>query len=219
MRVLLVEDDRMIAQGLQTALRQDGYAVDWMGDGRAAEAALHNARFDLVLLDLGLPERDGLSVLRELRRRGDATPVIILTARDDTQDRIDGLDAGADDYIVKPFDLDEVAARMRSVLRRANGRADPTIRVGDISLTPATHLVARAGVAVQLSAHEYAVLEALLQRPGAILSRTQLEDRLYGWDAPVESNAIEVYIHSLRRKLGSDSIRTLRGVGYFVPKA
>jgi two-component system response regulator QseB len=218
MRVLLVEDDRMIAQGLQTALRQDGYAVDWMGDGRSAEAALHNARFDLVLLDLGLPERDGLSVLRELRRRGDATPVIILTARDDTQDRIDGLDAGADDYIVKPFDLDEVAARMRSVLRRANGRADPTIRVGDISLDPATHLVARAGVAVQLSAHEYAVLEALLQRPGAILSRTQLEDRLYGWDTPVESNAIEVYIHSLRRKLGSDSIRTLRGVGYFVPK-
>jgi len=208
----------MIAQGLQTALRQDGYAVDWMGDGRAAEAALQNARFDLVLLDLGLPQRDGLSVLRDLRRRGDATPVIILTARDDTQDRIDGLDAGADDYIVKPFDLDEVAARMRSVLRRANGRADPTIRVGDISLNPATHLVARAGAAVQLSAHEYAVLEALLQRPGAILSRTQLEDRLYGWDAPVESNAIEVYIHSLRRKLGSDSIRTLRGVGYFVPK-
>jgi len=203
----------MIAQGLQTALRQDGYAVDWMADGRAAEAALRNARFDL-----GLPERDGLSVLRDLRRRGEATPVIILTARDDTQDRIDGLDAGADDYIVKPFDLDEVAARMRSVLRRANGRADPTIRVGDISLNPATHAVERAGVAVQLSAHEYAVLEALLQRPGAILSRTQLEDRLYGWDAPVESNAIEVYIHSLRRKLGSDSIRTLRGVGYFVPK-
>jgi len=218
MRVLLVEDDRMIAQGLQTALRQDGYAVDWVADGRAAEAALRNARFDLVLLDLGLPERDGLSVLRDLRRRGEATPVIILTARDDTQDRIDGLDAGADDYIVKPFDLDEVAARMRSVLRRANGRADPTIRVGDISLNPATHAVERAGLAVQLSAHEYAVLEALLQRPGAILSRTQLEDRLYGWDAPVESNAIEVYIHSLRRKLGSDSIRTLRGVGYFVPK-
>ena len=208
----------MIAQGLQTALRQDGYAVDWMGDGRAAEAALRNAQFDLVLLDLGLPQRDGLSVLRDLRRRGDATPVIILTARDDTQDRIDGLDAGADDYIVKPFDLDEVAARMRSVLRRANGRADPTIRVRDISLNPATHLVARAGVNVPLSAHEYAVLEALLQRPGAILSRTQLEDRLYGWDAPVESNAVEVYIHSLRRKLGSDAIRTLRGVGYFVPK-
>jgi DNA-binding response OmpR family regulator len=208
----------VIDRDLQTPLPQDGYAVDWMADGRAAEAALRNARFDLVLLDLGLPERDGLSVLRDLRRRGEATPVIILTARDDTQDRINGLDAGADDYIVKPFDLDEVAARMRSVLRRANGRADPTLRVGDISLNPATHAVERAGVAVQLSAHEYAVLEALLQRPGAILSRTQLEDRLYGWDAPVESNAVEVYIHSLRRKLGSDSIRTLRGVGYFVPK-
>lgn len=219
MRVLLVEDDRMIAQGLQTALRQDGYAVDWMSDGRAAAAALHSARFDLMLLDLGLPQRDGLSVLRELRRRGDATPVIILTARDDTRDRIEGLDAGADDYIVKPFDLDEVAARMRSVLRRASGRADPTIRVGDISLNPATRTVERAGLPVQLSAHEYAVLEALLQRPGVILSRAQLEDRLYGWDAPVESNAVEVYIHSLRRKLGSDGIRTQRGVGYFIPKS
>jgi two-component system, OmpR family, response regulator QseB len=218
MRVLLVEDDRMIAQGLQTALRQDGYTVDLMGDGESAAAALHSSRFDLVLLDLGLPKRDGLDVLRQLRRRGDATPVIILTARDEVQDRIDGLDAGADDYIVKPFDLDEVSARMRSVLRRANGRGDPCIRVGSLSLNPATHAVERDGVAVQLSAHEYSVLEALLQRPGAILSRTQLEDRLYGWNAPVESNAIEVYIHGLRRKLGSDAIRTLRGVGYFVPK-
>jgi two-component system response regulator QseB len=218
MRVLLVEDDRMIAQGLQTALRQDGYVVDWVGDGRAAAEALHSSRFDLVLLDLGLPERDGLTVLRELRRRNDATPVIILTARDDRQDRIDGLDAGADDYIVKPFDLDEVAARMRSVLRRASGRGDPCIRSGAICLNPATHVVERDGVPVQLSAHEYAVLEALLQRPGTILSRAQLEDRLYGWDAQVESNAVEVYIHSLRRKLGSEAIRTLRGVGYFVPK-
>ena len=218
MRVLLVEDDRMIAQGLQTALRQDGYVVDWVGDGRAAAEALHSSQFDLVLLDLGLPERDGLTVLRELRRRNDATPVIILTARDDRQDRIDGLDAGADDYIVKPFDLDEVAARMRSVLRRASGRGDPCIRSGAICLNPATHVVERDGVPVQLSAHEYAVLEALLQRPGTILSRAQLEDRLYGWDAQVESNAVEVYIHSLRRKLGSEAIRTLRGVGYFVPK-
>jgi DNA-binding response OmpR family regulator len=214
MRVLLVEDDRMIAQGLQTALRQDGYTVDWMGDGRSAAAALHASRFDLVLLDLGLPERDGLEVLRELRRRGDATPVIILTARDDMEDRIQG----ADDYIVKPFDLDEVGARMRSVLRRANGRGDPCIRVGGICLNPATRVVERDGAPVALSAHEYAVLEALLQRPGAILSRTQLEDRLYGWGAQVESNAIEVYIHSLRRKLGSEAIRTQRGVGYFVPK-
>src|ERR1700733_7964143 len=218
MRVLLVEDDRMIAQGLQTALRQDGYVVDWVGDGRAAAEALHSLQFDLVLLDLGLPERDGLTVLRELRRRNDATPVIILTARDDRQDRIDGLDAGADDYIVKPFDLDEVAARMRSVLRRASGRGDPCIRSGAICLNPAPHVVERDGVPVQLSAHEYAVLEALLQRPGTILSRAQLEDRLYGWDAQVESNAVEVYIHSLRRKLGSEAIRPLRGGGYFVPK-
>ena len=208
----------MIAQGLQTALLQDGYAVDAMADGNSAAAALRSSRFDLVLLDLGLPERDGLEVLRELRRRGDATPVIILTARDDIQDRIDGLDAGADDYIVKPFDLDEVGARMRSVLRRANGRGDPCLKAGGISLNPATHAVERDGVPVQLSAHEFAVLEALLQRPGAILSRAQLEDRLYGWDSQVESNAIEVYIHGLRRKLGSEAVRTLRGVGYFVPK-
>jgi two-component system response regulator QseB len=217
-RVLLVEDDRMIAQGLQTALRQDGYAVDWVADGGAADAALHAGQFDLVLLDLGLPARDGLEVLRALRRRGDATPVIIVTARDDRKDRIAGLDAGADDYIVKPFDLDEVAARMRSVLRRAGGRGDPVIRVGSICLDPVNHSVERHGVPVQLSAHEFAVLEALLQRPGAVLSRTQLEDRLYGWDSAVESNAIEVYVHSLRRKLGSDAIRTLRGVGYFVPR-
>lgn len=218
MRVLLVEDDRMIAQGLQTALRQDSYTVDWVADGGAAAAALHAGRFDLVLLDLGLPARDGLEVLRELRRRGDATPVIIVTARDDIQDRVAGLDAGADDYIVKPFDLDEIAARMRSVLRRAGGRGDPVIRVGTISLDPVTHSVERQGEPIQLSAHEYAVLEALLQRPGAVLSRAQLEDRLYGWDSAVESNAIEVYVHSLRRKLGSDAIRTLRGVGYFVPR-
>jgi DNA-binding response OmpR family regulator len=208
----------MIAQGLQTALRQDGYTVDWVADGRSAGEALHASQFDLVLLDLGLPARDGLDVLRELRRRGNATPVIIVTARDDRQDRIAGLDAGADDYIVKPFDLDEVAARMRSVLRRVSGRGDPTIRVGDISLDPVTRAVERQGQPVTLSAHEYAVLEALLQRPGAILSRAQLEDRLYGWDAGVESNAIEVYIHALRRKLGSEAIRTLRGVGYFVSK-
>jgi DNA-binding response OmpR family regulator len=218
MRVLLVEDDRMIAQGLETALRQDGYTVDWMADGRSAAAALQSSPFDLVLLDLGLPERDGLTVLRELRQHGNATPVIILTARDELQDRIAGLDAGADDYIVKPFDLDEVSARMRSVLRRANGRGDPCIRLRGICLNPATRTVERDGVPVTLSAHEFAVLEALLQRPGAILSRAQLEDRLYGWGAQVESNAVEVYIHSLRRKLGSESIRTMRGLGYYIPK-
>jgi DNA-binding response OmpR family regulator len=218
MRVLLVEDDRMIAQGLETALRQDGYAVDVMRDGRSAAEALRNARFDIVLLDLGLPERDGLEVLRDLRSRADPTPVIIVTARDDVPNRIAGLDAGADDYIVKPFDLDEVGARMRSVLRRAAGRGDPCIHHGDITLNPVTHTVERAGVPVALSAHEFSVLEALLQRPGAVLSRAQLEDRLYGWSGQIESNAVEVYVHGLRRKLGSESIRTLRGVGYYVPK-
>jgi two-component system response regulator QseB len=218
MRVLVVEDDRMIAKGLHTALKQDGYAVDGVSDGRSAAAALRSSRFDVVLLDLGLPERDGLEVLRELRARGDATPVIILTARDDVQSRIQGLDAGADDYIVKPFDLDEVAARMRSVLRRAAGRGDPCIRHRGITLDPVSHAVERDGVPVVLSAHEFAVLEALLQRPGTVLSRGQLEDRLYGWSEGIESNAVEVYVHGLRRKLGNDAIRTLRGVGYFVPK-
>ncbi|HTB90684.1 MAG TPA: response regulator transcription factor [Steroidobacteraceae bacterium] len=219
MRVLLVEDDAMIAQGLQTALRQSGFAVDWMRDGKSAAGALQGSVFDVVLLDLGLPHQDGIEVLRDLRKRGDATPVIILTARDEIQHRIAGLNAGADDYIVKPFDLDEVTARMRSVLRRAAGRGDPSIRHGELRLDPVARTVERGAVPVNVSAHEFAVLEALLQRPGAVLSRAQLEDRLYGWDEQIGSNAIEVYIHGLRRKLGSDAIRTLRGVGYFIPKA
>jgi two-component system, OmpR family, response regulator QseB len=218
MRVLVVEDDRMIAKGLHTALKQDGYAVDGVRDGASAAAALRSEKFDLVLLDLGLPERDGLEVLRELRARGDATPVIIVTARDDVQNRIQGLDAGADDYIIKPFDLDEIAARMRSVLRRAAGRGDPSIRHRGITLDPVAHTVERDGEPVVLSAHEFSVLEALMQRPGTVLSRAQLEDRLYGWSEGIESNAVEVYVHGLRRKLGNDAIRTLRGVGYFVPK-
>jgi two-component system response regulator QseB len=218
MRVLLVEDDVMIAQGLQTGLRQGGFAVDLMRDAKNAGAALQTTVFDVVLLDLGLPDRDGIEVLRELRKRGNATPVIILTARDEIQQRIAGLDAGADDYIVKPFDLDEVMARMRSVLRRASGRGDSSIQHGELRLDPASRTIERNGTAVNLSAHEFAVLEALLQRPGAVLSRSQLEDRLYGWDEQIGSNAVEVYIHGLRRKLGSDAIRTLRGVGYFIPK-
>ncbi|MEP6547714.1 MAG: response regulator transcription factor [Gammaproteobacteria bacterium] len=218
MRVLLVEDDDMIAKAMQTALRQIGFVVDCTGDGKSASAALKASTFDLVLLDLGLPQLDGIDVLRELRKRGDATPVIILTARDEKQQRIAGLDAGADDYVVKPFDLDEVTARMRSVLRRAVGRGDPSILHGDLRLDPITRTVQRGGAPVALSAHEFAVLEALLQRPGAVLSRSRLEDRLYGWDEQIGSNAVEVYVHGLRRKLGSDVIRTLRGVGYFVPK-
>jgi two-component system, OmpR family, response regulator QseB len=218
MRVLLVEDDVMIAQGLQTGLRQGGFAVDLMRDGKNAAAALQTTVFDVVLLDLGLPDRDGIEVLRELRKRGNSTPVIILTARDEIQHRIAGLDAGADDYIVKPFDLDEVMARMRSVLRRASGRGDSSIQHGELRLDPVSRTIERNGTPVNLSAHEYAVLEALLQRPGAVLSRSQLEDRLYGWDEQIGSNAVEVYIHGLRRKLGSDAIRTLRGIGYYIPK-
>ncbi len=208
----------MIARGLITAFKQSGFAVDWMSDGQSAQRALETTTFDLLMLDLGLPLCDGLTVLRGLRRRGDATPVIILTARDETPSRIAGLDAGADDYIVKPFDLDEVLARMRSVLRRAAGRGDPCIVHGSLRLDPVSRTVQNHDAPVALSAHEYAVLEALLQRPGTVLSRAQLEDRLYGWDEPISSNAVEVYIHGLRRKLGSDCIRTVRGVGYLVPK-
>lgn len=208
----------MIARGLMTALQQDGHTADWLGEGKGAAEALRSSNFDLVLLDLGLPGRDGIEVLREARRRGDATPVIILTARDETVDRIEGLDAGADDYVTKPFDLDELAARMRSVRRRADGRSEPLIEHAGIRLNPRTRVVELDGAPVPVSGHEYRVLEALLQRPGSVLSRARLEDRLYGWEAAIESNAVEVYIHGLRRKLGSDRIRTLRGAGYFIPK-
>jgi two-component system response regulator QseB len=218
MRVLLVEDDRMIAEAVRTALAQDGHVTDWMADGAAALTALSNSRFDIVLLDLGLPRKDGLTVLRQLRERGDVTPVIIITARDDVRSRIAGLDTGADDYLVKPFDLDELAARMRAAQRRSAGRGDPLIEHGELQVNCATREVHRAGAPVALSAKEFAVLEALLLRPGAVLSRTQLEDRLYGFGESVESNAVEVYVHSLRRKLGSDVIRTRRGAGYFVPR-
>jgi two-component system response regulator QseB len=218
MRVLLVEDDRMIAEAVRTALGQDGHVTDAVADGVTALGALSHSRFDIVLLDLGLPRKDGLTVLRQLRDRGDVTPVIIITARDDVRTRVAGLDGGADDYLVKPFDLDELAARMRAALRRSTGRGDPVIEHGDIRLNPVTREVHKAGEPVTLSAKEFAVLEALLLRPGAVLSRAQLEDRLYGFGDAIESNAVEVYVHALRRKLGSDAIRTQRGAGYFVPR-
>jgi two-component system, OmpR family, response regulator QseB len=217
MRALLVEDDRMIAEGVLTALRQEGYATDWVRDGVSAAEALRSGRFDVVLLDLGLPKRDGLDVLRELRGRKDSTPVIVVTARDEVRERVAGLNAGADDYLVKPFDLDELIARTRSLLRRSAGRSAPLIEHGGVRLDPVTHAVWSKGRPVTLSAKEFAVLEALLQRPGAVLSRQQLEDRIYGWDDDIGSNAVEVYIHALRRKLGANLIRTLRGVGYCIP--
>jgi DNA-binding response OmpR family regulator len=223
MRLLLVEDDRMIGETLRQSLRDDGEAVDWVRDARAAHAALASERFDLVLLDLGLPDAErfgsGLDVLRALRARHDATPVIVLTARDALGDRIAGLDAGADDYLVKPFDYDELTARMRAVRRRHAGRGEPVLEHGALRLDPATRVVTLHGAPVTLSARELAVLEALLARPGAILSRAQLEDRLYGWGEEIESNAVSVYIHQLRRKLGADAIRTVRGVGYYMGPA
>lgn len=216
MRILLVEDDMMIGDSVRSALRHEGFAVDWVRDGRAARTTLATERFDLVLLDLGLPQIDGLDVLRDMRSRQDATPVIIVTARDEVASRVAGLDAGADDYVLKPFELEELTARMRAVIRRHAGRADPVIEVGPVTLDPTTRIVTVRGEPMVLSAREYAVLEAMMLRPGAILSRAQLEDRLYGWGEEIESNAISVYVHQLRRKLGEDFIHTVRGVGYYV---
>ena len=227
MRFLLVEDDRPIGDSLRASLRAEGHAVDWVRDVTAARAALATERFDLVLLDLGLPRggagvagdaapADGLTVLRELRARRDATPVIVLTARDGPRDRVTGLDSGADDYLVKPFDFDELNARIRAVLRRHSGRGASVLEHAGVTLDPATRQVACDGRAVLLSAREFAVLEALMARPGAVLTRAQLEDRLYGWGEAVESNAVSVYVHQLRRKLGADFIRSMRGVGYFL---
>ncbi|EDS85869.1 DNA-binding response regulator [Burkholderia pseudomallei S13] len=218
MRILLVEDDRMIAEGVRKALKADGCAVDWVQDGDAALTALGGEAYDLLLLDLGLPKRDGIDVLRTLRARGLALPVLILTARDAVADRVKGLDAGADDYLVKPFDLDELAARMRALIRRQSGRSESMIRHGALTLDPASHQVTLDGAPVALSAREFALLEALLARPGAVLSKSQLEEKMYGWGEEIGSNTVEVYIHALRKKLGSDLIRNVRGLGYMVVK-
>ncbi|HVP88828.1 MAG TPA: response regulator [Casimicrobiaceae bacterium] len=218
MRVLLAEDDAMIGASVRHGLRQDGFTVDWVSDGRAAELALADRVHDALVLDLGLPKRTGVEVLQGMRRRGDARPVLILTARDAVADRVAGLDAGADDYMVKPFELDELAARLRALLRRSAGRAASVLVHGELTIDPATREVRRNGEPVALSAREFALLEALLARPGAILSRAQLEEKLYGWSESVESNAVEVYIHALRRKLGTGFIRNVRGVGWMVSR-
>jgi two-component system OmpR family response regulator len=219
MRVLLVEDDPMIGQAVQSALQDAAYAADRVLNGPAALAAAAAQHYDLILLDLGLPGQDGQDVLQALRNQGRQAPVLIITARDSLEDRLRGLDAGADDYIVKPFDMAELLARMRAVLRRGNGQASPLLGNGAVTLDPATRQAAAAGgEPVQLSGREFSLLQALLIRPGAILSRAELEDRLYGWGEEVESNAVEFLIHALRRKLGHDVIRNVRGVGWMVSK-
>jgi len=218
MRLLLVEDDTMIGQSVQQGLRQEGFTVDWVQDGRAAELALEDHAYDSLVLDLRLPKKDGLDVLKGLRQRGNRIPVLVITARDAIADRVKGLDAGADDYLVKPFDLDELAARVRALLRRHSGRAEPLVRIGELTLDPATREVTFHGEPLRLSARELALLEALVHRPGIVLSREQLEQKLYGWGEEIGSNTVEVYIHALRKKLGHDFIKNVRGVGYMVPK-
>jgi len=214
MRILLVEDDRLLGDGLQAGLTQAGYAVDWLRDGEAAVTALSTESFAAVVLDLGLPKRDGWSVLQWLRGRHDATPVLILTARDQLEDKVRGLDLGADDYVLKPFDLDEIAARLRALVRRAHGRPEPVIAVGEVVLNPAARTVMRAGQPVELTPREFDLLHLLLQNADRVLTRRVLEEQLYTWNDAVDSNALEVHIHHLRRKLGSELIRTVRGVGY-----
>ncbi|MDD5177093.1 MAG: response regulator [Sterolibacterium sp.] len=219
MRVLLVEDDPQLGDGLAAGMRQSGFAVDWLKDGASADAALKSESFDLVVLDLGLPRLSGMELLRRLRARKEMLPVLILTARDAVADKIAGLDAGADDYLVKPIDLDELAARLRALTRRSGGRAVPKLIHGALELDPASHQVLLAGQPVDMGTREFAILHALLANAGHVMTRTQLESSIYGWSEEPDSNAVEVHIHHLRRKLGADFIKTLRGVGYLVEKA
>ena len=216
MRILLIEDDTMIGTAVRLGLVQAGFAVDWVTDGRAAELSLANGVYDLAVLDLGLPKMDGMAILATLRQQGNQVPVLVATARDTVGDRIAGLEAGADDYVLKPFDLDELVARVRALIRRHAGSGSPLLRAGSLALDPTRRTVQRDGETVDLSAKEFAILEALMRRPGAVLSREKLEESVYGWGEEVGSNAIEVHLHHLRKKLGSELIKNVRGVGYRV---
>jgi two-component system OmpR family response regulator len=218
MRILLAEDDRMIGDAVVRALRDAAFAVDWVRDGNQALAALQTQQYELVLLDLGLPGRDGLDVLKTLRKRDNPVPVLVVTARDAVEDRIQGLDLGADDYVLKPFEMGELLARMRAVVRRRGGQANPILSNGRITLDPGTHEARNGASQAVLTAREFALMQALMSRPGAILSRAELEERIYGWSEEVESNAVEFLIHSIRKKLGTESIKNVRGVGWMVSK-
>ena len=216
MRILLVEDDELLGDGLAAGLRHCGYNVDWLRDGESARTALTTEEYAALVLDLGLPRLDGMSLLRGLRAAGNDIPVLILTARDSTWDKVGGLDGGADDYLVKPVDLDELAARLRALTRRASGQSTPLLRAREVELDPAARRVRLRGDPIELSAKEFAILEQLMRNAGRMISRAQLESALYGWGEGVESNAVEVHIHHLRRKLGADLIRTVRGIGYLL---
>jgi two-component system response regulator QseB len=214
MKLLLAEDDPMLGAGMEHGLRQAGFAIDWCRDGRAAELALEGGHYALLLLDLGLPRLDGLTLLKKIRQSGQVIPVLIVTARDAVGDRIAGLNLGADDYLVKPFDLDELIARVRALLRRSGGRARAVYELAGLSLDPSTREVALDGKPLHLSQREFSLLEVLMEQPGKVYSREDMEERLYGWGEEVSSNTVEVHVHNLRRKLGKDWIRNVRGVGY-----
>ena len=216
MRVLVVEDDALLGDAIQAGLKQSGYAVDWMRDGVSADQALTTEDYAAVVLDLGLPRMSGLDVLRRLRSRNAPMPVLILTAMDTVDDRIKGLDAGADDYLAKPFDMGELTARLRALIRRASGKVELLLQVGEVQLDPAAHRVTCRGQPVELSPKEFAVLHALMLNAGKVLSRTRIEEQLYAWGEEVESNAVEVHVHHLRRKLYPELIETIRGVGYLI---
>lgn len=219
MRILLVEDDHLLGDGIRAGLKQAGFAVDWVQDGQLAKLALGTDEYTVIVLDLGLPKLSGTELLKWLRASGSKVPVLILTARDTVADRVAGLNAGADDYLIKPFDLDELIARLHALLRRSGGQSVPTLRHGAIELDPAAHLVFNEGKPVELSVKEFALLHELLLHAGRVQSREQLEQRLYGWGEEVESNSVEVHIHHLRKKLGTELIRTLRGIGYVIDRA
>ena len=218
MRLLLAEDDKNLGTGLHAGLTQAGYAVDWVRDGDTAQSAFNAEEYDVAVLDIGLPKLSGLEVLESIRRNGNETPVLVLTARDTTNDKIVGLDSGADDYMIKPFDLDELNARIRALLRRRAGRSLPIISYDSIELDPASHTVRKDGNIVDISPRAYTVLQTLLENQGRVMSRTRLEESLYSWKDDIESNAIEVHVHHIRKKLGNSLIRTIRGVGYIMDK-